>query len=197
MASEALRDLGSPDDLSTDMTASNLGAQDLSQPYLLGNLTLQDFVLPEPARVTIPHNHFADGEEFPVIDLANVHKGEDEALRKQTVAKIAIAAETWGFFQIVNHGVPGDLLERNEEHAWSFFAKPVEEKVQIQSSTSANFDGYREGIKYGKSWNEGMVMLWPPENVKWFGEQLWPAGEEDEEDRGARMRFANYYTLIS
>lgn len=80
MASEPLRDLESTD-VSTDMKASDFGVQDLSQPYLLGKLTLEDFVLPESARVTIPHNQFAAGEEFPVIDLVNVHMGEDEALR--------------------------------------------------------------------------------------------------------------------
>ncbi|GLJ37158.1 hypothetical protein SUGI_0753680 [Cryptomeria japonica] len=45
--------------------------------------------------------------QVPVIDL---HGLTVPHLKKKTVAEISSAAEKWGFFQIVNHGIPESLL---------------------------------------------------------------------------------------
>lgn len=44
----------------------------------------------------------------PVIDFSKL----DSAERAETMAKIADGCENWGFFQLVNHGIPTELLER-------------------------------------------------------------------------------------
>jgi isopenicillin N synthase-like dioxygenase len=61
------------------------------------------------------------GEEIPVIDLA------DGSL--DVTAQIGQACREWGFFQVVNHGVPKELLNRMLDLGAHFYAKPMEEKL--------------------------------------------------------------------
>ncbi|KAF2545875.1 hypothetical protein F2Q70_00019519 [Brassica cretica] len=51
---------------------------------------------------------------IPTIDLEG-RVFEDETKRKNTVDGIRDAAEKWGFFQVINHGVSLDLLERMKD----------------------------------------------------------------------------------
>ncbi|GJM94605.1 hypothetical protein PR202_ga11267 [Eleusine coracana subsp. coracana] len=44
----------------------------------------------------------------PVIDFSKLNGAE----RAETMAQIANGCEEWGFFQLVNHGIPMELLER-------------------------------------------------------------------------------------
>ncbi|KAL5776847.1 hypothetical protein ACOSP7_009773 [Xanthoceras sorbifolium] len=46
--------------------------------------------------------------EIPVIDFSKLN-GEERA---KTLAEIAVACEDWGFFQLVNHGITEEVLER-------------------------------------------------------------------------------------
>lgn len=64
----------------------------------------------------------------------------------QVVEAIVRASETLGFFQVVNHGVPVDLLESLKHSAHRFFAQPPEEKaVYLQGVSPSPL------VKYGTS----------------------------------------------
>lgn len=54
----------------------------------------------------------------PVIDLGSASAASD----------IARACRDWGFFQVVNHGVPADLIDAVWAETHAFFARPAAEK---------------------------------------------------------------------
>ncbi|CAN1795959.1 1-aminocyclopropane-1-carboxylate oxidase homolog 1 [Linum perenne] len=66
--------------------------------------------------------------KFPIIDLAMVH---DPIKRKETVDQIRNAAESWGFFVIVNHGVPKNIQDEMTTRIKEFFELDLEEKKEF------------------------------------------------------------------
>ncbi|KAA8519994.1 hypothetical protein F0562_014250 [Nyssa sinensis] len=65
--------------------------------------------------------------ELPVIDLSRLNGGELE--REECKNEIAKASQEWGFFQVVNHGISGEILERMRREQVKVFKKPFHEKI--------------------------------------------------------------------
>ncbi|CAF2040042.1 hypothetical protein BRARA_I01458 [Brassica rapa] len=62
--------------------------------------------------------------KFPVVDLSKLI-GEE---RDQTMALIDDACENWGFFEIVNHGLPHDLMDNVEKMTKEHYKISMEQK---------------------------------------------------------------------
>ena len=78
----------------------------------------------------------------PPIDLSML----DGPRRSQTVELLAEAAETVGFFQVVNHGVPIEVMESVKTAACEFFGQPPEKKAVYRKGVSPT-----PYVKYGTS----------------------------------------------
>lgn len=62
------------------------------------------------------------GTEIPVIDLS--------CRREIVQEEIVNACEEYGFFKVINHAIPNDVVAKMEAVGLEFFAKPVTEKQQ-------------------------------------------------------------------
>ncbi|XP_052184854.1 protein DOWNY MILDEW RESISTANCE 6-like isoform X3 [Diospyros lotus] len=67
-----------------------------------------------------------DCENVPIIDL-------DCENRSLVVQQIGEACRDYGFFQVINHGVEKEAVEKMVEAAKEFFSLPVEEKMKLYS----------------------------------------------------------------
>ncbi|XP_027116488.2 1-aminocyclopropane-1-carboxylate oxidase homolog [Coffea arabica] len=65
---------------------------------------------------------------IPVIDLAGA--GKAPILHKEIVDKVREACEKWGFFQVVNHGIPISTLEEMKAGVHRFFDQDFEIRSQ-------------------------------------------------------------------
>ncbi|EFJ32004.1 2-oxoacid-dependent dioxygenase [Selaginella moellendorffii] len=114
------------------------------------------FVLPSEHRPGQVNS--TDG--IPVIDLKGWHweaaeSPQDRSYRESIVRQIGDAAQEWGFFQIVNHGVSQRVLDEVESSAREFFDLDLEEKRKV-TRTADNAMGYfdMELTKNVRDWKE-------------------------------------------
>jgi len=73
------------------------------QAYFEGKMSVEEFARSEEEKPTVAHNEF--DESLPVIDVAALRTGAPEE-RKANATRMLEAAKSWGFFKIINHGVP-------------------------------------------------------------------------------------------
>ena len=106
---------------------------------------------------------------IPVIDLEGLF--DSSTKQKEIVAKIGEASETWGFFQIVNHGIPVDVLEEVKNGIRRFFEQDTEVKKQLYSRDplsnpmfyNSNFDLYSAPAA---NWRDTFVCYMAPTRTK-------------------------------
>ncbi|ESW25153.1 hypothetical protein PHAVU_003G011800 [Phaseolus vulgaris] len=96
-----------------------------------------------------PKSKVVEVNEIPVIDLS---ESRDESL---VVSEIGKACEKWGFFQVINHGIPSELGKEVEIEAKKFFGRDLEEKRKVRRD-EFNAMGYHDGehTKNVRDWKE-------------------------------------------
>lgn len=111
---------------------------------------------------------------LPPIDLSMLN-GPDHDLVAQNIVR---AAETLGFFQVVNHGMSVELLEAIKDSVHGFFEQPVKKKaVYLKNVSSSPLVCYGSSNVSKESdtlsWRDFLLMkytndadsliFWPPE----------------------------------
>ncbi|CAM6104099.1 unnamed protein product [Calypogeia fissa] len=122
-----------------------------------------EFVLDPEFRPTAKHDEFFESaeEQIPLIDLQAIQMGGEGI--KKVVDQIGSAAEHWGFFQVINHGVPLSIVDTLENEAKAFFSLPVKEKEKI-TRTKTQPTGYfhQEYTKEHRDWKEVFDFILRP-----------------------------------
>lgn len=77
----------------------------------------------------------------PVIDVGAITRDATTARSKSAVDEIARACRDWGFFQVVNHNVPDELVAKTWSETRKFFHQPLAAKEAIMR-TRENPWGY-------------------------------------------------------
>jgi isopenicillin N synthase-like dioxygenase len=73
-------------------------------------------------------------EQVPVIDVAAVFLDSSSNAALTAIDQIAQACKTWGFFQVVNHGIPTAQIEEVWRQTHALFALPLDEKLEVVRS---------------------------------------------------------------
>ncbi|QCD85414.1 aminocyclopropanecarboxylate oxidase [Vigna unguiculata] len=81
-------------------------------------------------------------ENFPVINLESIN-GEE---RKAVLEKIEDACENWGFFELLNHGIPLELLDTVERLTKEHYRKSMEQRFK-EAVASKGLEGAQGEIK--------------------------------------------------
>ncbi|RRT79538.1 hypothetical protein B296_00025165 [Ensete ventricosum] len=110
-------------------------------------------VLANPALDSIPHvgsqKHGARFPGIPVVDLSRPGAGE----------AIVRACEDLGFFKLVNHGIPVELMQRLEAEAVKFFSLPQVEKEKSGPANPFGYGNKRIGVNGDVGWLEYLLFV--------------------------------------
>ncbi|KAK6135696.1 hypothetical protein DH2020_030573 [Rehmannia glutinosa] len=92
---------------------------------------------------------------IPLIDLSPALESNSRAALEILAAEIGDACENWGFFQVINHGVPLEARQKIDLVSREFFALPKAEKRKV-SRDEVNPTGYydTEHTKNVRDWKE-------------------------------------------
>ena len=84
-------------------------------------------------------------ETPPVIDIGALVSadGADAAAAAAAVDAIDAACRTWGFFQVVNHGIDAGLIDAFEAEMVHFFKLPADVKRAVKR-TATNSRGFAD-----------------------------------------------------
>ncbi|KAL5562507.1 hypothetical protein UlMin_032254 [Ulmus minor] len=105
-----------------------------------------------------PKLAFTEAEGIPLIDLSaisSINSKPDQATIEELTREIGSACKEWGFFQVINHGVPLEKRQKIDSAARKFFALPLEEKRKVRRD-EVQVLGYfdAENTKNVRDWKE-------------------------------------------
>nr|AFK48283.1 unknown [Lotus japonicus] len=116
--------------------------------------------------------------EIPIIDFSLLSDGSKEEL-----LKLDTALKEWGFFQVVNHGIKTELMQRMKELTAEFFGLPVEEKNKYAMPPD-DIQGYGHTSVVSDEqildWCDQLIFLVYP--TKFRKLQFWPETPEGFKD---------------
>ncbi|KAM3354143.1 hypothetical protein ACQJBY_025029 [Aegilops geniculata] len=131
----------------------------------------------------VPERYVRDGDdrpgganvcahaEIPVIDAGELLRGGGG----EELDKLRQACEEWGFFQVVNHGIDGELLDEMERLSREFFMLPLEEKERYPMAPGG-IQGYGHAFVFSEDqkldWCNMLALGVSPAFIR--QPKLWP-----------------------
>lgn len=125
----------------------------------------------------------AELEEIPVIDLSPLKHSNDPEVLDSLIKEIGAACSEWGFFQVINHGVPLEVQKRIDLATRGFFGLSSEEKRKVRRG-EVNHLGYydTEHTKNVADWKEVVDFIFGnPTKLPTF-QNRWPESPHDFRD---------------
>ncbi|KAH7656796.1 Leucocyanidin oxygenase protein [Dioscorea alata] len=131
------------------------------------------FIKPPSERVTA-HQGPEKTMSIPIIDIGGIANGNK--FDEETMRALSNACKEWGFFQLVNHGMNKEIIEKAKEVWREFFHLPMIEK-QAFANSPVTYEGYgsRVGVEKNASldWSDYFFLNIFPKNLRNY--EKWPS----------------------
>ena len=135
------------------------------------------------------------GDSVPVIDIGDLADGVG-ASGDRSIREIAAAARKWGFFQVVNHGIPYELIRNTRQQMEHFFALSVETKEQVLRTRDNPWGYYNNELtKNQRDKKEVFDYTSDGADPIYSAENRWP--EFDPEFRGVMSSYRDACVRLS
>ncbi|XP_073121398.1 2-oxoglutarate-dependent dioxygenase 19-like [Henckelia pumila] len=129
--------------------ATDLCVKDLAQSSDLKSI---------PSQFTfINDSKGSESDSLPVVDFSML-VSEDADQRSKALLDLHKACGEWGFFVLINHGIPEALMKAIVDASLDFFDLPEEEKRRYEAKSAS--DPIKAGTGTTKSTTDQKVVLW-------------------------------------
>ncbi|GLJ33686.1 hypothetical protein SUGI_0676980 [Cryptomeria japonica] len=116
----------------------------------------------------------------PVIDMEKLLLPSDNHQRQKEMGILSKACIEWGFFQVVNHGIPHSLIDRIRGVANEFFSLSLDEKKKC-APQAGEAQGYGNMFVVDENqtldWGDLMALVLMPKKL--VNLALWPTTPSD------------------
>lgn len=156
------------------MALSVANPSDFSTTWNTGDLAslLKGTDRPLPERFIYPEREGAASCEatLPTFDLSLLECGEE---KKKLLPLVAEACAEWGFFQVVGHGVPKELLAEVMEAGYGFFSLPSHLKEKAAFGRTQGYEGTFAEHKSRAPWLEALTFT-ASSSAEHVASKVWP-----------------------
>ncbi|XP_062073753.1 S-norcoclaurine synthase 1-like [Humulus lupulus] len=115
-----------------------------------------------------------ESRELPVIDMTKLID-DQHPWHHDEVAKLHLACKDWGFFQLTNHKVPEEVIEKMKIDIEEFFKLPlVKKKAYAQQPNSIEGYGqaYNQSEEQELDWGDAFILRTLPVSLR--NMRYWP-----------------------
>ncbi|XP_020519352.1 gibberellin 20 oxidase 1-like [Amborella trichopoda] len=139
------------------------------------SLYVKDFMWSENEWPKIRHDDYESGDNMPLISLLEILDGKRESEAYENLCKdMVMACESWGFFKLVDHGIPNVVIESMKERCLGLFDLPMEQKLKGERSSNLPLGYSPTNTDYGHNlpWAESLQLLQSPQQVLTFSKKV-------------------------
>ncbi|WVZ71468.1 hypothetical protein U9M48_020053 [Paspalum notatum var. saurae] len=113
------------------------------------------------------------GGAIPVVDLGRLM---DPQSSEEELANLGSACQNWGFFQLINHGVPEEVIEDVKRDLSEFFKLPLEAKKAFAQVPGGGLEGYGQSFVFSDTqkldWADMIYLMVSPRESR--DRRFWP-----------------------
>ena len=119
-------------------------------------------------------------DQVPVIDLSALVADSQAEASSAAIFEIAEACKTWGFFQVINHGIGNDLIEKTRQQMQNFFALPGDQKAAVMRTRENPWGFYNNELTKNQR-DKKEVFDFTHEGIDPIYGQInrWPTGQDE------------------
>ncbi|KAF0928707.1 hypothetical protein E2562_006130 [Oryza meyeriana var. granulata] len=99
------------------------------------------YIRPEASSEEVINNDHGN-MSIPIIDLNKLLSPQSS---EEECVKLRSACQYWGFFQLINHGVPDEVIANLRNNLVEFFSQPLDAKKEC-SQLPNSLEGYGQGF---------------------------------------------------